>query len=64
RNLCGLRPRTVDGDLCMKHVAEAGRSKLVVIMTKHVGDLKLAGARTEVTNVLQQIEKVFWQAEN
>ena len=43
----------------MKHVAEAGRSKLVVIMTKHVDDLKFAGTRAEVTSVLQQIEKVF-----
>ena len=62
RNLCGLRPSTVDGELCMKHVAEAGRSKLVVIMTKPVDDLKLAGARAEVTSVLQQIEKSVWQA--
>ena len=43
----------------MKHVAEAGRSKLVVIMTKHVDDLKFAGTRAEVTSVLQQIEQVF-----
>ena len=43
----------------MKHVAEAGRSKLVVIMAKHVDDLKLAGTKAEVTSVLQQIEQVF-----
>ena len=64
RNLCGLRPSTVDGELCMKHVAEAGRSKLVVIMTKHVDDLKLAGTKAEVTIVLQQIEKSIRQAED
>ena len=45
----------------MNHVAEAGRSKLVVIMTKHVDDLKLAGTTVEVTSVLQQIERVFGQ---
>ncbi|MFM7979322.1 MAG: hypothetical protein ACKPKO_08415 [Candidatus Fonsibacter sp.] len=28
-------------------------------MTKHVDNLKLAGTRTEVTSVLQQIEEVF-----
>ena len=64
RNLCGLRPSTVDGELCMKHVAEAGRSKLVVIMTKHVDDLKLAGTKAEVTSVLQQIEEIVRQAED
>ena len=40
RNLCHLRPSTVDGELCMQHLVEAGRSKLVVTMTKHVDDLK------------------------
>ena len=63
RNLCGLRPSTVDGELCMKHVAEAGRSKLVDIITKHVDDFKLAGTRAEVTSVLQQIEQSVRQAE-
>ena len=36
RTLCGLKPSTVDGELCRKHKAEAGRPKQVVIMTKHV----------------------------
>ena len=59
RNLCGLKPSTVDGELCMKHRVEAGRPKLVVIMTKHVDDLKLAGMTEEVIVVLHHIEKVF-----
>ena len=52
------------GNFCMKHITEAGRPKLVVIMTKHVDDLKLAGTKAEVTSVLQQIEKVFGKAED
>ena len=40
RNKCGLKPSTVDGELCMKHTMDAGRPKLVAIMTKkHVDDL-------------------------
>ena len=59
RNLCGLKPSTVDGELCMKHKVEAGRPKLVVITTKHLDDIKLAGVKEEVIAGLQQIEKVF-----
>ena len=43
----------------MQHKVEAGKPKLVVIMTKHADDLKLAGVTEEVIAVLQQIEKVF-----
>jgi hypothetical protein len=60
RNMCGLKPSTVDGELCMKHVVEVGRPKLVAIMTKHVDDLKLAGIVREIILILQQIEKGFW----
>ena len=59
RNLYGLTPSTIDGELCTKHTAEAGRPKLVVIMTKRVDVLNLAGHEEEVISVLQQIEKVF-----
>jgi hypothetical protein len=59
RTMCGLKPSTVDGELCMKHVVEAGRPKLVAIMTKHVDDLKLAGIVREIILILQQIEKFF-----
>jgi hypothetical protein len=45
RKLCGLKASTIDGELCMKHTAVAGRPKLVAIMTKHVDDLKMAGVR-------------------
>ena len=48
RTMCGLKPSTVNGELCMKHVVEAGRPKLVAIMTKHVDDLKLAGIVREI----------------
>ena len=51
-----LNPSTGDGELCMKHTVEAGRSKLVVLMTKLVGDLKLARRKEAVISVLQQIE--------
>ena len=43
----------------MKHKAEAGRPKLVAIMTKHVDDPLIVGLREEVITVLQQIENVF-----
>ena len=36
QDLFVLKPSTVDGVLCLKHKAEAGRPKQVVIMTKHV----------------------------
>ena len=52
-----MKPSTVDGELCVKHNVEAGRPKLVVVMTKHVDDLKLAGGKEEAIAVLQQIEK-------
>ena len=61
RNLCGLKPSTGDGELRMKHTVEAGRPKLVVLMTKHVDDLKLAGRKAEVISLLQHIEQVFWK---
>jgi hypothetical protein len=51
--MCGLEPSTVDGELCMKHVVEAGRPKLVAIMTNHVDDLKLAGIVFEHIGYLQ-----------
>ena len=57
--MCGLKPSTVDGELCMKHAVEAGRPKLVAIMTKHVDDLKLAGIVREIILILQQIAQVF-----
>ena len=59
RNLCGLKPSTGDGELRMKHTVEAGRPKLVVLMTKLAGDLKIARRKEEVVSVLQQIEKLF-----
>ena len=43
----------------MKHIAVAGRPKLVAIMTKHVDDLKMAGVREEIVFIRQQLEKVF-----
>ena len=52
RNLCGLKPSTVDGDLRMKRTAAAARPKLVVIMTKHVDDHRFVGHKEEVISVL------------
>ena len=46
--VCGLRPSTVDGELCMKHQVESGWAKLVALMAKHVDDLKLTGVREVV----------------
>ena len=43
----------------MKHIAVAGRPKLVAIMTKHVDDLKMAGVREYIVFILQQLETVF-----
>ena len=52
RTMCGLKPSTVDGELCMKHVVEAGRPKLVASITQHVDDPKLAGNAREIIAIL------------
>ena len=57
RNLSGLKPITVEGELRFQHKPEGGRPKLVVIM--HVDHAQLAGVREEVITVLQHIDKVF-----
>ena len=42
---CGLRPTSVDPELVLKH--ENG--SLIMMMTKHVDDLKIAGTRKDIT---------------
>ena len=59
RNLCGLKPSTVDGELCMMHTAEAARPKLVARITNRVDGLNLVALKAEVISVLQQIKKVL-----
>ena len=56
---CGLRPSTVDGELCMKHQKESGVMIHTALLAKHVDDLKLTGVRQVVEHILQQLEKVF-----
>ena len=60
RSLCGLKPST----LRMQHKVESSKPRLVVLITKHVDDLKLIGIKEEIVAVLQYKEhgtlKLAW----
>ena len=55
----GLRPTTYDSELEVKHRVEHGKPKLVLIVAKHVDDLKIAGEPSEVKLLMDALEKVF-----
>ena len=62
----GMKPCTVDNELCILHEsnsADAKKSKygrkLVCVMAKHVDDLKLCGEYNVIVDVLAKIQKVF-----
>eukprot|EP00969_Alexandrium_andersonii_P142588 6304918-Alexandrium_andersonii.AAC.1 len=59
--MCGLWPSTIDAELCMKHQRwEATRlTVLLLLMAKHVHDLKLAGEKPETIGCIQKLESVF-----
>ena len=56
---CGLVASNVDPELCYLHRMIDGKLVLVVIMAKHVDDLKVTGERSEVIRIMQGIEAVF-----
>ena len=58
-----LRPTTWDPELELKHESAgtdgSSASQLVLILSKHVDDLKIAGQKQYVERLIQHIEKVF-----
>ena len=55
----GLVPTTYDPELEVKHVSINGRRTIVLMVAKHVDDLKVAGTRAEVDLLLRQLELAF-----
>ena len=51
----GLKPLSGDPETEVKHV----NGRLVLIICKHVDDLKIAGVESEVQNLILSLEKVF-----
>ena len=51
----GLEPSSIDNELVLKH--EGGQ--LVLMLTKHVDDLKIAGRRALILSVIAELEKTF-----
>ena len=51
----GLQPSTVDPEMCLFHRKEG----LVMMMTKHVDDFKIAGDRSTVLGVLEKLQETF-----
>ena len=52
---CGFVPSKIDPELCYKF----NHGRLVCMMTKHVDDLKLAGDKKVVLEVMNELQKVF-----
>ena len=55
----GLKPLAADPECEVKHV----NGKLVLILVKHVDDLKIAGEEREVRLLLQALEKTFGKSD-
>ena len=55
----GLKPLAADPECEVKH----RNGKLVLILVKHVDDLKIAGEESEVQNLLSALEKIFGPSE-
>ena len=51
----GLVPTTYDPELEVKHASINGRRTIVLMVAKHVDDLKVAGTRAEVDLLLRQL---------
>ena len=60
---CNTKPTRWDPELEVKHETAGGHatgvSQLVMMLSKHVDDLKIAGQRKHVTKLIQHIEAVF-----
>ena len=61
KDICGMLPCTVDGELCFLHKVSNGIKELVCVLAKHVDDIKITGIRETVVDVLKQIENQFGQ---
>ena len=61
KDTCGLMPCSVDLELCIKHSGNGNTRDLVLLMTKHVDDLNIAGVRAIVLKVLESAQKEFGQ---
>lgn len=55
----GLIASNVDAELCYCHQIRNGKLTLVAIMTKHVDDLKAAGEKAVLLQIMRVIEEVF-----
>ena len=42
-DVCGMRPSSIDQELCMQHVERGGTQVLLALLTKHVDDIKITG---------------------
>ena len=60
RDKCGMEASSVDPELCMRHeTLPNGEKKLVLLMTKHVDDLKITGEKVWIEWVIEQLQQVF-----
>ena len=55
----GLVPTTFDSELEVKHRYVHGKPKLVLMIAKHVDDIKVTGEPQEVNLLMQELERVF-----
>ena len=57
--LVGLRPTTFDQELEVKHAVVNNRKQPVLLIAKHVDDIKIAGTKKEVSLLMSELERVF-----
>ena len=55
----GLRPTTFDSELEVKHRYVKGQAQLVLMIAKHVDDIKVTGEPQEVALLMNELEHVF-----
>ena len=55
----GLVPTTFDSELEVKHTYRNGKPKLVLMIAKHVDDIKVTGEAKEVGILMSELEHVF-----
>jgi hypothetical protein len=55
----GLRPTTFDSELEVKHRIVDGKAQLVLMIAKHVDDIKVTGEPYEVNLLMKELERVF-----
>ena len=55
----GLKPTTYDHELEVKHKYRNGKPQLVLMIAKHVDDIKVTGEPAEVQILTKELERVF-----